>query len=286
MGNKTISNVSDTALWMAAYRAQESERADAVFKDRLAKKLAGERGIRMVAGMPHSKAMAFAIVVRTVAIDELVSSAIAKGVDTVINLGAGLDTRPYRMELPFHLRWIEVDLELLISYKSEALAAEEPVCRLQRISANLADEEGRGRLLRKLGEETGNALVITEGVIGYLTNDQVARLSLDLFAVPAFHYWILDYSQGKHRKNRHSDDVAHKLRDTAPWKFSMADPIGFFRSQGWKMTENTYILDQADRLGRPLPLIFPWSLLMRLFPKKIRDMGNRTFGYAMLGKSH
>lgn len=48
--------------------------------------------------------MAFAMTLRTVAIDRLVQMAIARGVDTVINLGAGLDTRPYRMELPPTLR--------------------------------------------------------------------------------------------------------------------------------------------------------------------------------------
>ena len=111
--SQTIRDVSDTALWIAAYRAQESEREDAVFKDRWARKLASERGIEMVEEMLHSEDMAFAMVMRTVAIDRLVSSAIAQGVDTVLNLGVGLDTRPYRMELPSHLRWIEVDREKL-----------------------------------------------------------------------------------------------------------------------------------------------------------------------------
>ncbi len=39
-----IRNVSDTALWVAMYRAMESERADALFYDPYARVLAGERG--------------------------------------------------------------------------------------------------------------------------------------------------------------------------------------------------------------------------------------------------
>ena len=37
-------NISDTARWVAVYRAIESERPDAWFRDPLAKRLAGERG--------------------------------------------------------------------------------------------------------------------------------------------------------------------------------------------------------------------------------------------------
>jgi len=83
-----IHHVSDTAMWIAAYRAQESERPDAVFRDPLARKLAGDRGFRMVETTPNTSAMAFAMVARTTAIDSLVLRALEKGVDTVVNLGA------------------------------------------------------------------------------------------------------------------------------------------------------------------------------------------------------
>jgi O-methyltransferase involved in polyketide biosynthesis len=39
-----IENVSDTAFWIAHYRALETQRADALFHDLLAGLLAGERG--------------------------------------------------------------------------------------------------------------------------------------------------------------------------------------------------------------------------------------------------
>ena len=39
-----IRNISDTALWAAAYRARENERPNAVFRDPFARRLAGSRG--------------------------------------------------------------------------------------------------------------------------------------------------------------------------------------------------------------------------------------------------
>jgi methyltransferase (TIGR00027 family) len=278
-----IQHVSDTAMWIAAYRAQETERSDAVFKDPLAAKLAGPRGFAMVRTTPFTDSMAFAMVVRTSAIDRLVLSAIAKGVDTVINIGAGLDTRPYRMPLPPSLSWIEVDFQSTIDYKNQMLAEDRPVCKLQRIACDLSHDDERRSLFRKLGAETSNALIITEGVIGYLTNEQAKNLSEDLYAVPSFRYWIMDHTQGRLRKNRMTKKLRTKLVH-APLQFKEKYPLEFFGRQGWKVDENIFILDEADRFGRKPPLHFPFNLLMVLFPRKFRELGNKTYGYVMFGR--
>jgi methyltransferase (TIGR00027 family) len=279
----SIQHVSDTALWIAMYRARESKRPDAVFKDQLAEKLAGDRGAKMVASTPHSEAMAFAMVVRTAAIDRLIEKAFSLNIDTVINLGAGLDTRPYRMQLPATLRWVEVDFSGIMDYKEYMLKDESPLCILNRIASDLSNDVERKKLFTQLSKETKNALIITEGVIGYLTKEQAMKLSQDLFEIPSFKYWIQDYSQGKMRKNKQSKDVSKSLTNT-PWQFDVKNPINFFSEQGWKPKENIFMLDEADRIGRPLPLMFPWNILMKLFPSKIRDLANKTYGYVMFNK--
>src|SRR5713226_7063171 len=47
-----IRNISDTARWVAVYRARESERPDALFKDTFARKLAGQRGEEIARRLP------------------------------------------------------------------------------------------------------------------------------------------------------------------------------------------------------------------------------------------
>ena len=281
---ESITNVSDTALWIAMYRAMESERPDAVFKDPLAEKLAGERGKKMVESTPFSESMSFAMVVRTTAIDRLIEKALSSGVDTVINLGAGLDTRPYRMKLPATLQWIEVDFAHLVDYKNRLLENEKPVCNLRRIATDLSEPQERRALFNYLNKEAKKALIITEGVIGYLTNDQAIELSKDLFSNKAFQYWIQDYSRGGMRKNRQSKKVSDSLKN-ASWQFDIKEPVKFFSAHGWSVKENIFILDEADRIGRKLPLMFPWSLLMKVMPGPIRALGNKTYGYVLLGKS-
>src|SRR5450631_736892 len=100
-----ISHVSDTALWVAALRGREGARAHAGFHDPLATMLAGSRGREIAGSMPRSALVAWAMVVRTTAIDLLINEALKTEIDSVLNLGAGLDTRPYRMSLPARLRW-------------------------------------------------------------------------------------------------------------------------------------------------------------------------------------
>lgn len=269
-----IEHVSDTARWVAWHRARESERADALFKDPLAAKLAGPR----TASTPTSKAFAFAMAVRTVAIDRLIGTALSMGTDTVINLGAGLDTRPYRMSLPKDLRWIEVDFPPLLDYKTQQLRSDPPVCRLERIPADLSRDADRAALFARLGSEARSAVVLTEGLVAYLANDVAAKLSRDLFAVPSFRLWIQDYRRG--RLNRRAE-----RRLEAPLQFDVLDPLAFFGAHGWVVREDLRILDEADRVGRALPFLFPWSLLRWVLPGTIREMGNRTYGYAMLGKA-
>jgi methyltransferase (TIGR00027 family) len=278
-----IQHVSDTSLWIAAYRAQESARPDAVFNDPLAGRLAGSRGQQMVAATPNTRVMSFAMAMRTSAIDRLIHLALSRGVDTVINLGAGLDTRPYRMQLPAHLKWIEVDFPHIIDYKTDILKEVKPVCNLQRISSDLSVQMERLELFTSLDAYVKRALIITEGVIGYLTNDQAAQLSQDLYSMPNFHYWIQDYRFGKYRRTKQSEQMAKIVKNT-PFRFTADDPVVFFSNHGWRMVKNIFLLDEADTVGRKMPLTFRYNMLFKLFPKKMREAVNKSYGFVLFGR--
>src|ERR1041385_7834923 len=128
-----IRDISDTARWVAIFRADESERPDAVFHDPYARKLAGERGEQIANTIEFSSQNSWSFVARTYAFDAFINEAVANGFDMVINLAAGLDTRPYRMDLPANLKWIEIDFSRMLDYKSDMLKNEKPTCELSRI---------------------------------------------------------------------------------------------------------------------------------------------------------
>src|SRR5437870_3321856 len=144
-----IRNISDTALWVAVYRARESERSDAAFRDPFARKLAGERGEQIAKSHSFMEKTSWSIVARTHLIDRFIEQEVAAGADTVLNLAAGLDTRPYRLNLPSSLRWVEVDLPDLLTYKDQVLGGEKPVCRLERVAFDLSDAAARRSLFSR-----------------------------------------------------------------------------------------------------------------------------------------
>ncbi|MGN6423309.1 MAG: class I SAM-dependent methyltransferase [Asticcacaulis sp.] len=265
-----VQHVSDTAFWVAWHRAQEGKRRDALFHDPLAEKLAGERGRNIASHMGIPRAMAWSMALRTHIIDRLIRDAVKDGADMILNLGAGLDTRPYRLELPPELQWVEVDFAPMIAYKEEALADEKPVCRLKRLVCDLGDDAARRETLAALRAK--RILVLTEGVVPYLSNDQVAGLAHDLAAQPHIMAWLSDYYAPLFHTLSARGKVMRRLAENAPFRFdpgsSRDDWPRFFAACGWQIDEMIYLGEEGRRLGRDLPVNPLMRLMMRFAPEE------------------
>lgn len=61
------------------------------------------------------------IICRTKYIDGLLKSSMANGIDQLVILGAGLDTRPYRILGPNDIKIVEVDLPIIQNIKKEKI---------------------------------------------------------------------------------------------------------------------------------------------------------------------
>src|SRR5579884_2288764 len=122
-----ITHVSDTALLVAACRAYENEQEDAFVRDPFAARLAGERGVAILNSMPYPGFARFGMAIRTRLLDDLLRETLAATpIATVLSVGCGLDTRPWRLDLPSDLRWIEVDFPDMLEYKERLMAGETP----------------------------------------------------------------------------------------------------------------------------------------------------------------
>lgn len=275
-----VSNVSDTARWVAVYRAWESARTDALFRDPYADVLAGERGRAIAALAPRQVRNGWPMVTRTKLIDDLVQAAIGRGCDCVLNLAAGLDTRPYRLELPASLRWVEADLPALIEEKERLLIDSQPRCQLLRIKVDLANPEARAAALRNAVGSSTQALVVTEGLLGYLDDAQVRGLSAALFAEAGIRGWILDIASPEILELFRKGMGAHLA--SAPMKFAPPNGIAYFEALGWSVAEVHSIFDAAVRFQR-----LPWFMrLFALFPEPDpRNLGrSRWSGVLQLGR--
>ncbi|MCA1817286.1 MAG: SAM-dependent methyltransferase [Acidobacteria bacterium] len=277
-----IRDISDTARWVACYRAMESERADAHFRDPHARKLAGERGEQIVRGMPKGASGSWSMVTRTVVFDEIITRLVGEGADTVLNLASGLDARPYRLNLPPTLRWIEVDLPEILDYKQELLAGERAACEHEVVRLDLSNTEARRELLARVGAQARRALVITEGLLVYLTPEQVGALASDLHAQPSFKWWLMDIVRPEILKRMEKSWGRKVAEGGAPFRFAPEEGTDFFRPHGWREREWRSMMEEARRLKREMPMAWLWHFLTRVQPASRREKFRRMGGLALL----
>jgi methyltransferase (TIGR00027 family) len=270
---ENLRNISDTALWVAQYRAGETERPDAIFRDPLAKKLVGERGAALVRRMKVAD-FAWPMIVRTAVMDEIIVRSIREeGVDCVLNLAAGLDTRPYRLPVPATLRWIEADLPEILAYKTEKLAGEAPACRLERTAADLTDAAARQALFSRAAQGSRSVLTVTEGLLGYLTPEQVGALARDLHAPASMRLWLIDLASPRLKKMLDRRVGKHVSAANAPFQFAPAEGTKFFEPFGWKEREFRSTIEEAFRLHRTMKMAWIFRLLGKFqSPAKKEEM--------------
>jgi len=243
--SQPLRHISDTALWTATYRARETERPNALFRDPFARRLAGERGETIRREMAAAVDNEWAFIVRTHLFDQAIRGRIEAGVRSVANLAAGLDARPYWMELPAELHWAEIDLPELLEYKAGVLEGEPPRCRLERVAVDLADRPARRAALDRIGR----GLAITEGLIIYLEEEEVAELGRDLRAA-GFEYWLLDLASPALVKMLQATTGRVTAAAGAPLKFGPRDGVKFFEPLGWTTLRVDSVFEAAMQLGR------------------------------------
>lgn len=283
-GAGPIRHVSDTALWVAIYRAMESERPDAIFRDPFARRLGGERGEAIVRHMPKGQSFAWPMIVRTAVMDETILRCVTQGAKTVLNLAAGLDARPYRLTLPAELRWFHVDLPDMIAYVREHLAGETPRCALEYVAADLTDAAARRDVLTRAAA-SGPVLVITEGLLVYLTAEQVGSLARDLRDVAQARWWLTDLASPMLQKFLEKRWGPRLAAGNAPMQFFPADGTAFFAPHGWREAEFRSTWDESWRLKRAMRGAWLWRLLSVFYSKQRQEAGRRMAGTVLLQRA-
>ena len=279
----SIENVSDTARWVAVYRAMETARPDALFRDPYADRLAGEQGRRIVDEMKSGRTMAWAMIVRTAVMDELIMDRVKQGgVDMVLNLAAGLDTRAWRMSLPSSLRWVDVDLPAMTEYKASLMREYTPACRYEAIAADLTNGAVRDALLSQVGQASRKMLVITEGLLIYLSQEEVESLTRALHSMRSAQWWITDMASPMLLEWMRKSWGKSLEKGNAPFKFGPEDSAAFFGALGWREVVYRSQMEEARRLHREMRLMWLWRFVGRFMSGKRRAAMKRMSGIILL----
>jgi methyltransferase (TIGR00027 family) len=189
--------------------------------------------------------------VRTSLIDEaIVSRAGGEGVDTVLNLGSGFDTRPYRLPLAKSLRWFDVDLPSVIAHKAGVLSGASPCCYVELIALDLANRIARCALFRHIAESANKVLIVAEGLLGYMTAQQVGELAQDMHAQESFQRWIFDLASPL-ALALIGEGVGARHGDSGPTlRFAPEEGPDFFAPFGWAPVDYRSCFEAGHRLQR------------------------------------
>lgn len=251
-----VDHVSDTAHLVAYYRVLESKRANALFKDPFAEVLASPYAAEIEKRMGLQPIGAWILAMRTRAIDEHVMRLAHQGVDVIVNFACGLDSRPFRLDLPKSLKWVEVDFANVLQYKSEILVPYQPTCELTSIACDLADSAKRGELLKSLAGEGRSIAVLTEGLLPYLMPAVVDRWSKELFSFSCFDYWIMDVTPEAAFRFIRSKLAAGNAAGSVSLPFSPEEGPEYFHRFGWK----TLAFDSFGRISKKNDRRIPFPL--------------------------
>ena len=260
-GRLKPSGVWATAVGVARVRALETERKDALFRDPLALAFATAGGLDPSSPLPQRGdeaarrrwlGVAFSIIIRTRFLDDLLERAAAAGVRQVVLLGAGMDSRAFRMEWPEGTRLFEVDTVEPLGFKASVLRQEQAVPRCERITVPVDLREDWPGALAAAGHDPAQPTAwIAEGLLIYLPEDAVEKLLGQIGALSA--------SGSRMGLTLGSRGVVERFgADAEPgsaasmWVSEMPeDPIGWLSGLGWDAEAHT-LRDRGAAYGRPI----------------------------------
>jgi O-methyltransferase involved in polyketide biosynthesis len=146
------------------------------------------------------------------------------------------------------------------------------------VRLDLSDVNARRALFGDLARRAKRVMVVSEGLIIYLTADDACELGKDLAAQPTFQRWAIDLTSPRLLKMLQRQ-IGSPLRDAgAPLKFAPEEGPAFFAKCGWKPMEVRSFLHAAAKLNR-LPLLFR---LFALFPDSKGTKPSQIWGGGVL----
>jgi len=234
---------SRTAEYNAAFRAMESARpaSQRVLHDPYSHSLLppGLRLLRRLAAVPgvgqglttyvdrRWPGMRSSVVARTRLIDDWLSDAVRDGIEQVVMLGAGLDTRAWRLPALARATVYEVDHPSTSQAKQSRLATwDADLRRVRFVQVDFDRESFVDRLVQAGFDDSQKAAVVWDGVTNYLQPeavDAVMRWAGGLAPGSHFIFTYIDAAvlDGSTRFEGADSVMRSLVRSGEPWTFGL-----------------------------------------------------------------
>ncbi|GLZ45735.1 SAM-dependent methyltransferase [Actinomycetospora sp. NBRC 106375] len=260
---------SRTAEYMALFRALEDGRPGRLFADPLAASFLGPplQQVAAAARLPLLRALVPWVidrrypgprpsaVARTKVLDDAVTAAIDGGVEQLVILGAGYDSRAYRLPGADRLRVFEVDHPDTQVVKRRVLGTSPAHVRFVAVDFDRDDLAGA---LDAAGFRPGRpTFVLWEGVASYLTPEAVdatVRWAHDAtgtgsdLALTYVHHGLIDGTVHFPHARPWVDSVA-AAGEPFVFGFDPAELPTYLRERGWTLREDLSTTEALTRHG-------------------------------------
>ncbi|MFH9552096.1 class I SAM-dependent methyltransferase [Streptomyces sp. NPDC017435] len=260
-GRVKPSGVWATAVGVARVRALETARENPLFRDPLALAFATAGGVGPGSRLPERAdeaeqqrwlGVASSIIIRTKFLDDLLDRATEAGIRQVVLLGAGMDSRAFRMTWPAATRLYEVDTAEPLDFKASVLLQEGavPGCERTPVAVDLR-EDWPGALAAAGHDPALPTVWIAEGLLVYLPEDAV-ELLLDRIGGLSATGSRMGLTLGSRGVLARFAGDAARGSAASLWVSEMPeDPVGWLAGLGWDAEAFT-LRDRAAAYGRPI----------------------------------
>lgn len=170
----------------------------------------------------------------------------------------------------------------MIAYKEGKLADAKPQCTLERVALDLTDRAARQRLFARVSEESRQTLVITEGLLIYLTHDEVAALADDLHATPHFWRCIADVLTPELLEWLLKRQFKAFATGSVRMHFGPPGGAVYFERFGWRARTVRKMTVESRRLGRQMPRPWLYRILSAISPKHVRERYSKFESYFLM----
>jgi len=253
--------VSKTAYYCCGVRMQDAASPKPLIGDNYAKLLLGKEGMDYWNEFKDLRYPSASSTVRHFLIDNYVKEILqTEPESTVILIGAGLDSRAFRLPAG---KWIEIDEPAVIEYKNSLLPLESCPNKLERIAINFETE----KLIDKLSPHKNDAhiIIIIEGVLMYLNTAQKNELLETLTTLFPAHVLFCDLMK-KNFFEKFGKPIHDKLVERgASFTDMINEPWEIFLQHGYRQTDAVSTMKTAVKLGLlKIPLLV-FYLMMRKY---------------------
>jgi methyltransferase (TIGR00027 family) len=275
-------SVGSTAVMVAAARAVETERPDALIRDPYAKLLVKGAGAGVLweamldpeisakiealddEYVVHLHHMRGYQAVRTKFFDTFFADAVAAGIRQVVILASGLDSRAYRLDWPADTTVYELDQPQVLAYKSSTLAENGVTPSVERREVAIDLRQDWPAALRAAGfDPTQRTAWLAEGLLMYLPAEAQDRLFTLIGELSPAGSRVSAETAPNHTDERRQEirERFKKVADEIGFEQSVdvgelmyrdddrADVTHWLNEHGWRATAQ-HSTDEMRRLGR------------------------------------